>query len=165
MLKRMMTKYITRIEKTGMKFCASHFLTEEFGKCFRLHGHDYIINVSVRGSIQDSGVVIDFSILKKVIKRVILPMAHKILIPALDGPYTVREDPEKPDHLLIAKDGNIKYRFPKKLTFSIPTNSVTAENICIYLYKHLKQQSELRAYEIRIELSETPNNHAAYGDF
>ena len=156
---------LATIQKSNLKFCASHFLTEEFGKCVRLHGHDYDVIVSIKGEIKENGAVMDFSILKKVIRRVILPLEHKILVPTVKGFFTVMEDPEKPDHFLVIKDSQVKYRFPKDLTYSIPKNAITAENLATYLLEQLKQQKELQGFAIQVLLGETPNNHVLVGDF
>ncbi len=156
---------LATIQKSNLRFCASHFLTEDFGKCVRLHGHDYEVIVSVKGEIQRNGAVLDFSILKRVIRRVILPMEHKILVPAVIVPYHIMDDTETPNHLLVVKDGQVKYRFPKNLIYMIPKRAVTAENLAVYIYDRLKMQDELKGLRIQIILGETPNNHVITGDF
>ncbi len=153
------------IQKTGLKFCANHFLTEDFGKCVRIHGHDYEIHVSVRGKIQENGAVMDFSVLKRVIKRVIAPLEHKILIPSMGGAFSVQEDPTYPNHIIIISEGHVKYRFPRDLTFQVPKTAITAENLAEFLYERLKKQEELKDLQIQVFLSETPNNHVLVGDF
>lgn len=53
-------------------FDAAHFLTRYHGKCEHLHGHTYKLRVTVEGAIQENGLVIDFGILKKIVKEKIL---------------------------------------------------------------------------------------------
>ena len=50
-------------------FEAAHFLTKYHGKCERLHGHSYKLFVTVEGPLQENGMVIDFVILKKIVKE------------------------------------------------------------------------------------------------
>jgi len=46
-------------------FCAAHRLMNHGGKCRRLHGHNYVAEVTVRGPIDGySGMVVDFGDLK-----------------------------------------------------------------------------------------------------
>ncbi len=53
-------------------FDAAHFLTRYHGKCEHLHGHTYKLRVTVEGGIQENGLVLDFGILKKIVKEKIL---------------------------------------------------------------------------------------------
>lgn len=53
-------------------FDAAHFLTKYHGKCENLHGHTYKLRVTVEGEVQEDGMVIDFLILKKIVKEKIL---------------------------------------------------------------------------------------------
>jgi 6-pyruvoyltetrahydropterin/6-carboxytetrahydropterin synthase len=54
-------------------FEAAHHLPNYEGKCKNLHGHSYILEVTVSGSIDsNSGMVVDFSKLKKIIQEKII---------------------------------------------------------------------------------------------
>lgn len=66
------------------RFESAHFLPNHDGKCRNLHGHSYILEVSVEGDvIQDGpkeGMVIDFADLSKLVKEeVISKWDHKCL--------------------------------------------------------------------------------------
>ena len=50
-------------------FAASHFLTKYHGKCEELHGHNYKLIVTVEGPVKDDGMVIDFKIIKKIVRQ------------------------------------------------------------------------------------------------
>lgn len=56
----------------SFKFDAAHNLINYKGKCENIHGHTYFLEVSFKGKKQDNGLVIDFSIIKKIIKETIL---------------------------------------------------------------------------------------------
>lgn len=53
-------------------FDSAHYLTRYHGKCEHLHGHTYKLRVTVEGEVQANGLVIDFVILKKIVKERIL---------------------------------------------------------------------------------------------
>ncbi len=53
-------------------FDAAHFLTRYHGKCEHLHGHTYKLRVTVEGKVQENGLVLDFGILKKIVKEQVL---------------------------------------------------------------------------------------------
>ena len=70
-------------------FAASHFLTKYHGKCERLHGHNYVLEVSVTGPLSENGMVLDFVLLKQLVKDVVLDQVdHQHLNDLLENPTT-----------------------------------------------------------------------------
>lgn len=58
-------------------FAAAHFLRDYNGKCEALHGHNYKVFVHVRGSaLNDGGMLLDFTQLKAVLKKVLAALDH-----------------------------------------------------------------------------------------
>lgn len=53
-------------------FDSCHQLKEYNGACARLHGHTYKLQVSVRGKVNEIGMVVDFKELKKVVNTHII---------------------------------------------------------------------------------------------
>lgn len=94
-------------------FEAAHYLPSYRGKCENLHGHSYRVLVAVEGEPDEEGMVIDFALLKAIVKEealdrldhcllnelIPIPSAEHIarylwqrLAPALAGPnYQLRE--------------------------------------------------------------------------
>lgn len=71
------------------KFHAAHYLTKYHGACERLHGHTYTLQVTVEGEVQSNGLVLDFSILKKIVKeRVLSKVDHYNLNDLFENPTT-----------------------------------------------------------------------------
>lgn len=66
-------------------FDAAHYLPGHEGKCKNLHGHTYILEVTVgRDSLieggSSDGMVIDFSDLKSIVNKLVIdPLDHKCL--------------------------------------------------------------------------------------
>ena len=55
------------------EFEASHILPKHPGKCSRMHGHSYKLTVVVNGPVEkDSGMVVDFSVIKDIVKEEII---------------------------------------------------------------------------------------------
>ncbi|MBP7898432.1 6-carboxytetrahydropterin synthase QueD [Candidatus Gracilibacteria bacterium] len=72
-------------------FHASHFLTKYYGRCERLHGHSYKLEVTVEGDIGENDMVIDFGILKRiVVRRVIDKLDHHHLNDLFENPSAER---------------------------------------------------------------------------
>jgi 6-pyruvoyltetrahydropterin/6-carboxytetrahydropterin synthase len=58
-------------------FDAAHYLPEYKGKCERLHGHTYKLEVVVEGEPGKGGMVLDFNELKRVVsEKVIEKLDH-----------------------------------------------------------------------------------------
>ena len=69
------------------RFAAAHFLTQYHGKCEALHGHNYTLVVTVRGSVAADGMVLDFTILKQTVKdRVVDVLDHTHLNDRFENP-------------------------------------------------------------------------------
>lgn len=76
-------------------FAASHLLPNHKGKCARLHGHNYRVEVGVAGYIlnpleqqSSEGMLLDFDDLDAIVKPLIDRLDHQHLndvLPALDG--------------------------------------------------------------------------------
>jgi len=69
--------YHARVES---EFSAAHFLSHYRGKCEKLHGHNYTVRLWVRGEkLDEGGMLIDFSLLKKILKEALESLDHSNL--------------------------------------------------------------------------------------
>lgn len=70
------------------EFSAAHALRHYQGKCERLHGHNFAVELIVEGDElePETGMLVDFSILKKILAQVLEPLDHSILndVPPFD---------------------------------------------------------------------------------
>ena len=79
--------YSLRVET---EFAAAHFLSHYHGKCEKLHGHNYRVRLWVRGAeLDDGGMVVDFSLLKKALKEAVSLLDHS----NLNDMETFKNDP------------------------------------------------------------------------
>lgn len=73
------------------RFEAAHVLAHHSGKCARMHGHSYRLEVAVRGELQTSGpatgMVVDFDTIKEVVRtRIIDVLDHSTLNDTIENP-------------------------------------------------------------------------------
>jgi 6-pyruvoyltetrahydropterin/6-carboxytetrahydropterin synthase len=69
------------------RFEAAHRLPWHPGKCSRVHGHSYILEVRVTGDLDERGVVMDFAEVDAVVdKHVLGELDHTDLNDVLDNP-------------------------------------------------------------------------------
>jgi len=72
-------------------FDAAHYLTNYYGKCERLHGHTYRLQVTLEGKVQSNGLVIDFVVLKRLVKKQVLEkLDHQLLNDVVKNPSAER---------------------------------------------------------------------------
>lgn len=61
-------------------FSAAHQLTMVAKKCENLHGHNWKVEVCIKGDrLNEAGVVIDFGIVKKHVKEIMGRLDHRFL--------------------------------------------------------------------------------------
>ena len=66
--------------KVVTKFAAAHQLTMVGSKCENMHGHNWKIEVYVKGEKTDeAGVLVDFGIIKKHVRDIMSILDHKYL--------------------------------------------------------------------------------------
>lgn len=72
-------------------FDSAHYLTNYYGKCEKLHGHTYTLEVTLEGDVQSNGLVIDFVVLKRVVKKHVLDkLDHQCLNDVIENPSAER---------------------------------------------------------------------------
>ena len=68
-----------KLSKT-FRFEASHLLSRHPGKCSRLHGHSWVLTVSVEGPVNpETGFVMDFADISKCVEPLIERLDHRHL--------------------------------------------------------------------------------------
>lgn len=66
--------------KTITQFGAAHQLRNYKGKCENLHGHNWKIEVYVKGeNLDENGLLVDFKVIKDKTKEIIEELDHKFL--------------------------------------------------------------------------------------
>ncbi len=133
--------------KTEYHFDSAHFLTDYYGKCENLHGHQWrVVAIISQDSLQLSGtnkdMVVDFGVFKK----------------------AVREVCDSLDHTFLIEEGSLKNTTIAALqeegfSLKIVPWRTTAENIATYIAEEL---IALGFPISAVEVYETPNNCAIY---
>ncbi len=76
----------TRVTRS-FTFEAAHHLPWHPGRCRRLHGHGYRLEVTVEGPLGDQGIVVDFDDLRRVVQREVIDRYdHRLLNDLIDNP-------------------------------------------------------------------------------
>jgi len=68
-------------------FDSAHKLPDYQGKCKNLHGHTYRLEVTVQGEPDDKGMIMDFAVLKDIVKKNVLDIIdHSYLNDIIEQP-------------------------------------------------------------------------------
>ena len=76
------------IVRRRFRFEAAHHLPHHPGKCKKMHGHSYELVVAVDRAVDGaSGMVIDFSDLKRIVReQVVGPLDHRLVNDVMPNP-------------------------------------------------------------------------------
>jgi len=128
-----------KVEGGNLKFSSAHFITYG-GKCERLHGHNYGVLVEIEGTLNEDGLVFDFTILKQLTREICHELNHRFLLP-VHNPHL--ELGELADAWEI-RFGEKRYVFPRTDVAELPLDNSTSERLAEYICGELRRK--LSAY-------------------
>lgn len=125
---------------------AAHRLPWHEGDCKNLHGHSYSMTVELEGDIDERGMLLDFKVLKRLLKPLIDQWDHATLVA------------EEDEQLL----GLMRQSGWKMVVLPFDT---TSENLCSHVADYLGRNAveKLRAHRVhtvRVRISETETSYA-----
>jgi 6-pyruvoyltetrahydropterin/6-carboxytetrahydropterin synthase len=133
------------VSKDYLVFSSAHFITFRGHQCETLHGHNYRVGVTVEGSVDaETMFVVDFSILKKTVRKLVDEVDHKVLLPLKNPKLGFREQGK---HRLVDYFGEHTYTFPVVDCAMVPIENTTAEMLAQH-FAH-RTREELLAMGIR----------------
>jgi len=128
-----------RIERGNLGFSAAHFITFT-GTCEPLHGHNYGVQVEAAGTLTSDSYVLDFTILKSIVRELCKDWDHRFLLP-LHNPHLRVE--ERETGWEIEYNAENHYLLAKTAVVPLDIDNATAERL-----------AELLAHNIALQLAE-----------
>lgn len=143
------------VTKDYLVFASAHFITFAGHRCEALHGHNYRVAATIEGRLDmESWYVLDFGVLKKIMRRLCDEIDHKVLLP-LDNPrLQIGGDAES---VTVAYDNRPRYVFPRGDCALLPVPNTTVEMLAELLAGKLRAELEsagatgLTAIELEVE--------------
>lgn len=136
--------------KSNIRFSSAHIIPE-YEKCGRLHGHSYGVHIKVKGKPDGKGIIMDFSMIKDVLRKIINDLDHKILIPEKSN---VMKVDRQGDNISISLSEKT-YVFPVSDCVFLPIESTSAENLASYILenfvKNISLKKEIEEIEIGVD--------------
>ncbi len=133
--------------KAKIRFSAAHVIPE-YEKCGRLHGHSYAIHARLHGSQDEKGIIIDFSIAKKILRNIADILDHKVLIPNNSTVVTTKQSNQSIELESLGKT----YVFPVSDCVLLPISSSSAEHLAEYVLNSFLTELRLNHQLTMIEI-------------
>jgi 6-pyruvoyltetrahydropterin/6-carboxytetrahydropterin synthase len=152
------------VSKDYLTFSAAHFLSIAGHKCEALHGHNYVVTVVVEGEVDPrTGFVIDFAVLKRILRPAIDRLDHRVLIAAGNEAIVVTREEE---FTAVAVRGRRRFLFPTAHVATVPVTDTTAELLARFLagavLEGLAAEGCRSATSVTVEVEESPGQSGRY---
>lgn len=152
------------VSKDNFVFASAHFITFPGHRCEPLHGHNYRTRVAVEGGLDpDAHYVLDFSELKRLMRRLTDEIDHKVLLPLQSAEVTVSQ---QGDSVGVAVQGKPRYLFPAGECALLPVPNTTVEMLARYLAGRVKTElvatGAVHLTAIEVEVEENFGQSATY---
>mgnify|MGYP001290552132 FL=1 len=135
-----MAVFRIRVDHENLKFSSAHFVLFGNGKCETLHGHNYRAWVELEGSLQPSDYVLDFLVVKPLMKQICERLDHKVMLPTENE--DLRIDPG--DSVVGVIYGEKQYSFPAEDVLLLPIHNTSAELLARYICGVLREEIKSR---------------------
>jgi len=131
-----MSSWKILIERGNLEFSAAHFITFD-GECEPLHGHNYGVRVEAEGELTTDSYVIDFIVMKDIVRTLIKRWDHHFLLPLQNPHLRIGEQEDaweiefagEEAAAFLREHGRIRYVMPKWAVVPLPVDNATAERL------------------------------------
>lgn len=158
----MPTTFTVTVAKEYLTFSAAHFITIAGHQCERLHGHNYRVGVAVSGAVdRASGFVVDFGVIKQVVKPLVEAVDHRVLLPTRNDAVVWRE---VDDRVEVTYRGRAWFTFPRRDVALVPVSDTTAELLAEYFAVEIARALAAEAAglaELVVEVEESVGQSAS----
>lgn len=146
------------VSKEYLGFASAHFITLAGHQCESLHGHNYRVGIVVEGGLDpECAFVVDFGVLKRILRPYIQALDHRVLLPSVNAKLVLRKNG---DRMEVDYLGGERFVFPVSNCVLLPISNTTAEMIAEHLARRIRE--DLRAEgltlldAIEVEVEESP---------
>jgi len=133
-----------------LTFSAAHVIIGH-ERCGRLHGHDYAISVRLEGEPAENGMVMDFGILKDMVREIVKGLDHKFLVAKGHKNVSIKGD------TVSIKSGKSVYQIPLCDCAVLDVGQTSAEELAKCIGKKLKAKlsgmDNLTSMQVKVEES------------
>ena len=158
-----METYSVRVTKDYLVFCSAHFISFDRDHCEPLHGHNYRLLAEITGNLDESHLVIDFIVLKDILRGITNELDHHVLLAEKSPILKVNKIGEE---IRVSFKDKKQWIFPSEDCVLLPIENTTAELIATWIANRLQDELKKRNYgtfsKIAIEVEEAVGQLAIY---
>lgn len=147
------------VEDVRLRFAAAHMAT--LGNDLEpLHGHNYAVRCRVEGPLTADAWVIDFSVLKVLVREACEALDHRFLLQRRSRVLQLAEDAT--GWTVTFRDRS--YRFPASDVIALPIENTTAELLAEWIARRVVAGLSGAAHIVRIavDVEEMPGQSGGY---
>ena len=153
------------VSKDYLTFAAAHFITFRGHACESLHGHNYRVAIVIEGPIDpECHFVVDFAILKRIVRSRVDLLDHRVLLPANNPKLAFRQ---ANDMTYVEYLGTQTYQFPTRDCAMLPIPNTTAEMLAEWFATQVRDELQSaggRISLLEIEVEESVGQSATYSE-
>ena len=131
-----------RVTKDSLVFSAAHFITFNGNICERLHGHNWRLDVSVSGELDENGYVFDFIAMRDACQKIVEELDHSVLLPKSHAAIKVETSDDGRE--VTATFEERRWVFPAEDCRILPIANTTAELLARWIGGRLVEELNLR---------------------
>ena len=131
-----------RVTKDSLVFSAAHFITFNGNICERLHGHNWRLDVSVTGELDENGYVFDFIAMRDACQKVVEELDHSVLLPETHSAIKVVTSDDGRE--VTATFEERRWVFPAEDCRILPITNTTAELLASWIGARLMDDLKLK---------------------
>lgn len=159
-----MTKTTLHLAKQNFKFSSAHFLIFDEKSAEMLHGHNYQVKVDIfcaeEQAVGGKGYLVDFNVLKKIIKEQCDQWDEHVLMPEKHPDMKYRISDDGKNYEIHFRDRF--YSFPMRETIWLPVQNTSVENLSLLfaqtVYRRIR---EFGVQRVRVSVEETRGQSAS----
>lgn len=157
----MAERFVVRVAKDNLVFCAGHFISYAGHQCERLHGHNYRAAIEVEAPLDPNDYyVFDFIALKLRAKEITDALDHHMLLATRNPVIHVEEAAER----VRVTYRDREWVFPRGDCVLLPIENTTAELLARYIAERLldilREQHQFVPTVLRVEVEENVGQSA-----
>jgi dihydroneopterin triphosphate aldolase (PTPS-III) / 6-pyruvoyltetrahydropterin synthase len=160
----MKSSFSIHVAKENLKFSAAHFIAYP-GFREPLHGHNYQVGVRVEGRLAKTGYVLDFGLVKKLVKQIVDRLDERTLVPMNSDCLKIDREPTR----VRIRYEDDEFVIPASDACLLPIVHSSAEELACYIFGELRDALKTHAalndvVAIEISVAEGPGQAAIYSE-
>jgi 6-pyruvoyl-tetrahydropterin synthase len=155
-------RFSIHVAKENLKFSAAHFIAYP-GFREALHGHNYQVGVRIEGQLAATGYVLDFGLVKRLMREILARLDERTLIPARSDCLTIQQ---RADTIALRYQDD-EFLFPSSDCAVLPIVHSSAEELARYLWGELRTRLDHEGAlagvkSIEVSVAEAPGQAAIF---